>query len=215
MSNKTCFKHIFKHADKYFMYSKSLYSMYLDLGNFVQNNRNMLLSKLPLQFEEYYVPFYYRIPNKLIPGILLDIPKIVALEKLCSESFVGYIPMFSSMPKRHTWDTYDCLQARIPLIQKRKRVQLLNLNKIVPIVDEINNYNDDLQSVEETNIHSQLLHRQEIFLDPVRLRLDSITRQETQRLKQSEHNKLARITILYTLAFFALALITFFIIYLA
>lgn len=217
MSNKTCCKKIFKHIDKYFMYRESLYSLHLDLGNFVQNDRNMLLSKLPLQFEEYYVPFYYIITNKLIPGILLDIPKIAALEKLCSESFVGYIPMFLSMPKehRHIWDTYDFLQARIPLVQKRKRVQLSNLNEIVPIVDDINNYNDNLQSVEETNINSQLLHRQVIILDPVRLRFDSITRQETQRLKQSEHNKLARITILYTLAFFALALITFFIIYLA
>lgn len=206
----------FTYVDKYFMHNESLHSFSLDLNKFVQNDRNILLSEVPLKFNEYYVPFYYRKSNKLAPGILLDLPKIVVLEKLCSD-FVGYNPMFSSLPKehQHAWDTFNFLQARIPLVKKIQRVQLSNLNEIVPFVDEINLINDDVESVEESNINSQLLHGQVIILDPVRLELDTMARQETQRLKQSEHNKLARITIMYTLAFFALALITFFIIYLA
>lgn len=215
ISNKTFLNNFSTYIDKYFTNNESLPSFSIDFNDFIQNDCNMLLSKATLQFEQYYVPVYCKKSNKLIPGILLDIPKITALEKLCSDSFIDYVPILSFLPKEElsSRDISHYFLSRIPLVQKRPKIKMLNLDEIVPIVQEVRTNTEGVQTIEEPDVHSQLLQRQVLILDP--LNLDTDSRQEKQRLKQSEHNKLARITIMYTLAFFALALVTFFIIYLA
>lgn len=183
----------------------------INLYQFTQNDRNMLLSAVPFQFDEYYVPLYCRYLSNLVPGILLDIPKF---HSLCSESLNKDTPAKNTLFSEKHLNTGGITSlSRISVVQDRLRSRVCNLDEIVPIIDELHDRNnEEVQIVEEADVSSQL-QNQMLMLDP--LRLNSLTRQEKHKLKQSEHNKLARITIMYTLAFFALALITFFIIYLA
>lgn len=106
------------------------------------------------------------------------------------------------------------LLSRLPVfcekIKKRHQIPI-NFDEISPVEDENPIIGDDLDTNRGEKCH---LEQSPIILRPLELEMVHKKR-ITNRFIQSEQKKLARITIMYTLAFFGLALTTFFIIYLA
>lgn len=210
-SNNTISNNFSTYIDRHYINSQCLSGFSVDSNVFIHNDQNMLLSNINIQSQECYVPFHCRKSNKLFPGVLLDLPEIVALEK-CSDGFPTYT---NSSPEErlNIQDKGNVSILGTSLIHNTLNSEICDINEIIPYTDNVATDDIEIRNVEEFSIHSEVSHRQELILDP--LRLNTITRGEEQRLKLSEHNQLVRIIIMYTLAFFALALITFFIIYLA
>ncbi|CAH1981140.1 unnamed protein product [Acanthoscelides obtectus] len=84
-----------------------------------------------------------------------------------------------------------------------------DIEEIIAVVET------DNAIVEETSdeVEPSSSEKEVLLLNPLLLEMRS--RRTKQRISDSEHKKIARITILYILAFFALALVTFFVTYLA
>lgn len=212
------------YSDLYFMNNCSLIGRSVNLLEFVQSDNCMFVSSVFNNVATDFVPFYYKNSN-IEQGILLDVP-CVSSQKYCDNnslhyvdhSFGNFVPIFSHMPNQI--DTYrqkilsDSYSFRNSVCFKIKPPTLPDLNRIIRIVDEPAESAENEQLLDVSEVTIQPLQRREILLlDP--LLLDAVPNHIKQRLTQSEHNKIARVTILYTLAFFALVLVTFFIIYLA
>ncbi|KAJ8945125.1 hypothetical protein NQ318_001590 [Aromia moschata] len=104
----------------------------------------------------------------------------------------------------------DCY-SRISLLDvKKKNLRHINLDEIIPVLEETDCNHGSISSeretglVEEPKTFAQPEAEQVLLLNP--LLLETLPRAKP-RLTQSEHKKIARITIVYTLAFFALALL--------
>ncbi|KAL1498308.1 hypothetical protein ABEB36_009124 [Hypothenemus hampei] len=116
-------------------------------------------------------------------------------------------PMFSYSKKCYVSQYYrnSCN------VEPKKHRAVLDFNEIALVADEVvvEPVNDRRISRDRFASETDLL-----VLDP--LLLETMPRQRVKTSStESEQNKMARITITYVLAFFALILITYFIIYLA
>lgn len=206
LSNNYC-----TYIDRYSSNTKCLSGFLVNLNVLVQTDYNLLLSNLNTQFEEYYMPFYYKLPNMLFPGVLLDLPQKVTLENFCSDSLLD---CKSSAPRKHL---NAQIKGSFPLLstlpENTSKPRICHVDDTIPVSQNVLSDDTEIGIQEDLNIHPDILHIEEFILDPIRLNM--ITREEERRLELSEHNQLARVIIMYTLAFFMLALVTFFIIYLA
>ncbi|EFA10130.2 hypothetical protein TcasGA2_TC012310 [Tribolium castaneum] len=106
------------------------------------------------------------------------------------------------------------LLSRISMKPKRKSIRLVDLDEISPVEDDNPRITDEFV---ENQTDKPLLDKPRfnpIILEP--LSLEGLQKKRViNRIYETEEKKLIRITIMYTLAFFALAITTFFIIYLA
>lgn len=211
------------YSDFYFKNNQTLNTYLVPVRNLVQTERNILVSNTESNFNTAFVPFYYKYAAQDTPGLLLNLPKFdlnESRDKLELESclFKNNVPIFVSTsdyfyPRKVCSHHYS----RISFLNgKKKTVQNVNLDEIMPVLDEMPCSSDVLHYDEadsfEEHTNQPINERDVLLLNP--LLLESVTRTKP-RLTQSEHRKIARITIMYTLAFFALVLITFFVIYLA
>lgn len=210
------------YIDFYFKNNQTLNSNLVPVENLVQTEHNILVSSVESNINTAFVPFYYKYATQDPPGLLLNLPKFDLNEaphrlELDSCLFKNYVPIFVSTnnnfyPKK----VYSHQYSRTSFSNgKKKTVQNVNLDEIMPVLDEISCSSDVLHyeaDLIDENTNQPISERDVLLLNP--LLLESVPRTKP-RLTQSEHKKIARITIMYTLAFFALVLITFFVIYLA
>lgn len=104
--------------------------------------------------------------------------------------------------------------------KKRERENMFNLSSLS--VHELEEILLSRKRVEKELKHSKVRSLEDVriarsfpILEPLLLKEDDDIDSEKVRLRISEHKKIVRITIAYTLAFFILAIITFYIIYYA
>lgn len=128
-------------------------------------------------------------------------------------SFKNYCPIVNC-------DTYNRvvkfgdLLSRISIKQKKKPIRIVvDLDEISPVDDDNPRITDEVGNQSEKPLLGENRFNP-IILEP--LSLENLQKKRViNRIYETEQKKLIRITIMYTLAFFALAITTFFIIYLA
>lgn len=212
----------FSYSDLYIKHQKVLYSCEVRLSNFIQTNNCVLIgnSSSFVTRSLDFVPFYKNYSPLPPVGVLLDLPKpkmvfnsIINKSNDISEKFFSLCTAVNShyiysYPKKQ-YASYYC---RNSCSEIKKRRATLDLDEIVPVVEEV-----VPQNVENRRISSARYATEGdiLILDPLLLEVMPRTKRFKNQLTESEHNKIARITITYILAFFALVLTTFFIIYLA
>ncbi|KAJ3642158.1 hypothetical protein Zmor_024967 [Zophobas morio] len=134
------------------------------------------------------------------------------------KSFSNYCPVFKCCLSNTRIVFFGELLSRLSLhhqpVRRKPLVSLVDLDEISPVEDDNPRITDDLivNPVERPLLEKNRFNP--IILDPLSLEIIQKKR-VINRLYETEQKKLVRITIMYTLAFFALALTTFFIIYLA
>lgn len=171
------------------------------LRNFVHTESNLLIncSGIKPSFFNHFVPFY-RLTRPVLTCVLLDVPK-----SLTDPSGTSIIVANNTHYSKKCYASVYCRNS-----MNRNRRPILDLDEIIPVVEDMlphyfNFNNRRVRSVNEGDV---------LILDPLLLEAMPRNRVKTP-LTDSEQNKIARITITYILAFFALVLTTYFIIYLA
>ncbi|KAJ8920100.1 hypothetical protein NQ315_011755 [Exocentrus adspersus] len=197
------------YSDLYFKDNQSLNSRFIRLGDFSETATKVLVSNKIVDFSNAFVPFYRR-SSQEFPGVLLDTKNNISLDLKESPCiFKNHVPVFTCVNKSfYPSKVFDSRYCRTSIDGRKRAVRNVNLDEIVPVLEDLSLSSLDVSRYEEEPVRE----RDVILLNP--LLLESATRPEP-RLIQSEHKKMARITILYVLAFFALILVTFFVIYLA
>lgn len=223
INNATLYDTFTTYSDIYFKNNQTLNSFIVPVHELVQTEHNILISNSVSNFSTAFVPFYYKYVAQDIPGMLLNLPKFDLNEsrdklELNSCLFKNYAPIFASTSNRfYPSKVYSHHYSRVSFSNgKKKALQSVNLDEIKPVLDEISNSSGVLH-YEETDLINEptnqpITERDVLLLNPLLLETGPRVK---PRVTQSEHKKIARITIMYTLAFFALVLVTFFVIYLA
>lgn len=187
------------YSDKYFKHNQTLPSRIIDLKKFVQTERNLLVSNDNF-YSTNFVPFYLRAQRN--HSISYN-----------NEHFSNYVPIFDYLLSNTIEKSFDNYITRISLGCKKKKRNIRNLDEIQLIGEEFCR-NAETDSIQEAdNLIETRYERNELLLDPLSLELNQ-RRAQQFKISQSEHKKIVRITIVYVLAFFALALVTFFSLYL-
>lgn len=173
-----------------------------NLKNFVCTESNLLLncSGIKSSFFTHFVPFY-PLTRPVLPCVLLDVPK-----PLIDPSGPSVIVANNTHYSKKCYASVYCRNS-----MNKTRQPILDLDEIIPVADDMmlphffNLNNRRARSASEGD---------GLILDPLLLEVMPRNRVKTP-LTDPEQNKIARITITYILAFFALVLTTYFIIYLA
>lgn len=133
------------------------------------------------------------------------------------KSFTGYCPVFKRSLIQFRVVLFKEFCTRLPLSYSQAIFKKKVACRLLVDLDEISPVEDDNPTIMDDLTVNPLLDDQRyspIILQP--LSLESLHKKRVvNRIYESEQKKLVRITIMYTLAFFALAIMTFFIIYLA
>lgn len=187
-------------SDLYFKQNQILPSYLLCFKDYVQCDNSMLISKKNHNIIANFVPLIYK--NQ----------QFHATENLESKIISG--PIFSNFPIIYYAPKVVCdyYSTRIPVRSKKPKIININLDEIVPMVEVVARNIEEHLDNNRINIE-EIMERDVLLLNPLLLEVQP--RRSKPRLTQSEHKKIIRITILYILGFFALALVTFFITYLA
>lgn len=213
-SNLTHVHHI-KYLSDQFLFSGYANILNINLNNFVQSlHSNILILGVHYQIGPY-IPQYFKQFEYNFPGLLIfnaSSSKVVQPSKKIN----NFNPYYYRIPRSNLY--------------KRKRFKI-NLDEITPVEEEneIPSNENNLLLKEpvatsskytyenlETNKRFSNHNEEDIFiLDPTLLEAVPRKRSYSRKLAETEHKQIVRITILYILAFFALTLTTFFIIYLA
>lgn len=171
------------------------------LKNFVHTESNLLINCSDVKpFFNNFVPFYQLTKPSVLPCVLLNVPK-PPIDPSGTSIIVGNNTHYSKKG-------YASIYCRNSMNKKCRPI--LDLNEIIPVAEDMlphyfNFNNRRAQFASEGDV---------MILDPLLLEAMPRNRVKTA-LTDPEQNKIARITITYILAFFALVLTTYFIIYLA
>ncbi|KAG5898797.1 hypothetical protein JTB14_011007 [Gonioctena quinquepunctata] len=201
-------------SDHYFKENQTLPSRFVFLNEFIQTERNLLVSRESF-IVPAFVPFHVKRSCDSACGFLMDLKRTrpssqgEVFNEDASE-MKECAPIFQKLAVNNRIKGFaDCYFSRVTSGLKKRRATVEDLDIILPMAEDVsqNSLQNELIA-EESDVERDVL-----LLDPLLLDFNS-TRQTKQRTNLSEHKKMVRITILYTLAFFALALVTFFSIYL-
>nr|CAI5828956.1 unnamed protein product [Callosobruchus analis] len=199
-------------SDLYFKNSQTIPSCVIVLNDYTQTERNLLISKSRFICSTSFVPFFHQIPCKNTPGILHGLSRFSPTKLECEQcSIIEQFPIFSNILK-HNYQKKHSLGYLACRIHTPKKVgrKIADIEEIIAVVESDNALIEETPNEVEQPASAE---REVLLLNPLLLEMRS--RRSKQRISDSEHKKIARITILYVLAFFALALITFFVTYLA
>lgn len=210
------------YSNLYFKCNKSLNSMlYVKClmeadGSLIVVNNSML--------GDDFVPFYKNICLlSECQGLLLDVPiyerRNFSLPKLSTNylSYKRYVPIYKAALNDDHYKNkcYNNVYNRISIVNRRRKCQKLNLDEITPVEEDIS-ANEQQFLANECKLDSQPQGEEDVLiLNPLLLEVIPRERNKIHHISVNEHKKIVRITILYTFGFFALALVTFFVIYLA
>lgn len=164
---------------------------------------SLLITETSAKNCTHFLPFYEI--KTSAKGILLDIkhfPKVVNFQKFQLEnnhlSFNGYTAIFEYESKLINYSIFRTPEELYSRISHKSQRDAKIINRM---------YNIDEISTADT---------EESFLDGADENdIEKCNHDSSEGLSEGERNKLARVTILYILGFFALVSVTFFIIYLA
>lgn len=201
------------YSDLYFKHNQTLPNAVVSLSKFIQSD-NLLLSNDSLICSSNFVPFYQEVPKYCI-GILDSKHGHLSYKELkCSydpSSYDAYVPIFLSLPTNNHFKSFtnNYISRRTMGLSKKRRPTVQNLDEIIPMMDEMYR---NIEHSPRQHEPEPYLERNVLLLDP--LLLDLNERRTKLQISRSEHKKIVRITIMYVLAFFALALVTFFSLYL-
>lgn len=178
----------------------------LYLKDFVQTTSGLLVNNKFSRFYEFWVPFYVISPV-YNSGLLLDIAnydvKTFRKKKEYSNNdcFTNYVRIFDGLTDDTCHTSLPFRYYQIPQVIAKTE----NLDEITPVEDDTPELNelDNADSIESV-----------LILDPRKL-THYAPKRRRKAVSYSEQRQIVRVTILYVLGFFALILVTFFIIYLA
>ncbi|RZC42945.1 glycogen debranching enzyme, partial [Asbolus verrucosus] len=206
------------YSDLYFKNNITLNKSLLKLSAYVHGSNNSLISVHSSIHKKNFVPFF----NECFG--LLQIVKYSPSDSSdinfnLDKSFTNYYPIFKYDSFHSQIKFFNDLLSRLSLphvqtFRRKPLSSLVDLDEISPVEDDNPRIPDDLII---NQIERPLLDKSRcnpIILEPLSLEIVQKKR-VMNRVYETEQKKLVRITIMYTLAFFALAITTFFIIYLA
>lgn len=208
----------FSYSDLYIKHKKMLYSCEIRLSSFVHTETGLLVCETANFGKSMdYVPFYKNYVTMPPVGVLLDLPKpkvnVNSISKPCIST---YFPVSTFVNTHYIYcypkKVYASLYCRNSCSQIKKRRATLDLDEIVPVVEEAEQQHIDTRRISRARYASE---GDVLILDPLLLEIAPRVNRIKTHLTESEQNKIARVTITYILAFFALVLTTFFIVYLA
>lgn len=205
----------FSYSDLYIKRKEMLYSCEIRLGCFSELDTGVLIRNDCCSFVSDFVPFYKTFLSMPPVGVLLDLSK--PRYKVNDSSKVDvctYFPICDPVTSHQVYSypkkTYASHFSRNSCSETKKRRATLDLDEIVPVAEDVLPQHNN-RRISRARFASE---GDVLILDP--LLLDTMPRKRVKPpLSESEQNKIARITITYILAFFALVLTTYFIIYLA
>lgn len=169
-------------------------------GALTQAHNNILITNGCAKTCSYFLPFYEVTNSINVRGVLLDLhhySKSINFDKYQLEENEFIFEKYTAMFQYETEIVSYGL--RKSPTQRCSRISVKNN------LDEISPADSDESFLNETGKEHEA-----VLLANVLYKHDS-----SENLHDHEHNKLVRVTILYILGFFALASVTFFIIYLA
>jgi hypothetical protein len=206
------------YSDLYFKNNKTLNTFPLDLRGYVHTNNNTFIStSMHRVVATNFMPCFKKCFG-LLQIVKYSLSDSSDISFNLDKSYKGYNPILNYDSSRSRITLFGELLSRISLshqvIKKKTQSNLIDLDEITPVDDDNPRIVDDLIV---NQIDKPLLDKNRfnpIILEP--LSLENIQKKRViNRIYETEQKKLVRITIMYTLAFFALAITTFFIIYLA
>lgn len=205
----------FSYSDWYIKRKQPLYSCEIMLDSFSQTETCVLVRYFSSLVSDY-VPFYKLLSIAPSTGVLLDLYESLPNLNSCRQSKPTicenknlYFPITSPVNahriRSYPSKCYSSYYCRNSCYEVKKPKANLDLDEIVPVIEDIFPRENRRHANSEADI---------LILDPLLLEYNPRKRVKIP-LTESEQNKIARITITYILAFFALILFTYFIIYLA
>lgn len=197
-------------SDLYFKYNQTLPGELVSFKNFTQTDDNYLIRRNFPNNLSNFVPFYQTNPNYNLESTdSQHVQAIPTTETSCYSlnSFDSYFPIFMPLFKNAHFKPLNIYNNH-HLLNRRNSRQ--TLDEVIPLMNEMYQNIDNRSTQNQEN--EFYLERNILLLDP--LFLDLNERRTKMKKTRTEHNKIVRITIIYVMAFFALALITFFSLYL-
>jgi len=205
----------FSYSDKYIKQNQMLYSRELSLSCFNETDKGVLVAPDLFNVDDAnnFLTFFKDCCEISPGGVLLDLPKpnidskrCYCAAKIVNISIATSVNSHTAYPNPRKLFSPYCRNT-----ERSKPKATLDLDEIIPVLDESGSFNENFRGVSRNGYVND---GDILVLDP--LLLEVMPRQRAKApLTEFEQNKIARITITYVLAFFALVLTTFFIIYLA
>lgn len=238
------FKNVTKiYSDLYFKQNKSLFGYIKHIGNLAYGSNNTsvfndeLFNSRKINFE--YMPIYMFVNyDHAHLKLLMDLTTTESKKSLsASNSFKKPIPLIvynteiedlDEVKEKSFGEKCNRVCSNYYFYRTKKKKQKINLDEISPVENEhfcistpkIKKQHKSLEEIEKMlfekkKLELQLQAERNLFLLEPLLLENLPTKRIDHKLTPIEHKKIVRFTIMYTLAFFALAIVTFFIIYLA
>lgn len=216
------------YSDIYFKLNQPLFGYKIDLSNvFFDFNNAKIYSRIYNNITYEYVPVFQNVNCNSASKLRNKLNKNTKL-------FKNYIPAIIYNHNKNEIDNYNksiCndYNYRNSLMYNKTfkfkiNITTIDLDEITPVEDETthsifnnNNNHHNGMDYDGTLTRSKACNNgaNVIIIEPLKLEFINKKATKDKKLTLSEHKKIVRLTIFYTLAFFALAIITFFIIYLS
>lgn len=225
------------YSNIYFKLNQPLFGYKIDLSNVIYDfNHAKIYPRIYPNVSYEYVPIYQR--NFIAScGVLIDTPtmkrdnsrKFVNKLNKNTKIFKNYISAIIYNHNKNEIDSYSTIKdynCRNSLNYNKtftfkitSKNYNVDLDEISPVEDETSNlnsspFNPKINEIVNKNLNKTTIEDDTniIILQP--LQLESMNKLNKDKQILSDHKKIVRLTIFYTLSFFALAIITFFVIYL-
>jgi len=195
----------FSYSDIYVKHHTIIYSSEMEMSSFIQIDTGILIQSNSSYVEKSFgfVPFYKNYLTIPPVGVLLDLPKSLINTKCSAKPSVGTYfalstPVSCSSIYSYPKKIYGSYYCRNSFTECKRRKVTLDLDEIVPVVEEFVPQNDN-RRVSRAGYASE---GDILILDPLLLEAMPRMSRSTSHLTESEQNKIARITISYIWAFF-------------